>query len=61
MEKGKARVVEDNEQDQPSHKTSPEPEIRMDLEAEGWIGSKKGEDSEQDENPEGIDYTKDFS
>ena len=52
--------MEDNEQDQPSHETSPEAEMRMDLEAEGWAGSKEGEGSEQDESPEGIDYTKDF-
>ena len=60
LDKGKGKIVEPVEQDHGSQEASPEPEMGMDLEAEGWAEDAEGENSDQDEIPEGIDHTQYF-
>ena len=58
-DKGKAKVVETNEErDKAYDEASLSPD--MDLETEEWMGEEEEESSSQDEIPEGRDHTKDY-
>ena len=56
LNKSKRKIVKPIEQNHKSQKTSPKPEIRMDLEAEGWAKHVEEESSNQDKILEGIDH-----
>lgn len=43
-----------------SDKANPDSDMGMDLEPESWAAIEEEYSSDQDEIPEGIDYTKDF-